>query len=154
MIARPIRHLLTRLRADQRGLAAIELAIIAPMLVLLLVATEELGFAVRQQMQVQDAAAAGALYATEYGWDQAGIASAVTTAKSSSGIAATPTPVLFCGCPSVTGVSTATCGATCADGSTARQYVQVSASLTRTTLLPSQLPLPTTLTATATTRLP
>jgi Flp pilus assembly protein TadG len=149
-----VRAIAGRWRADRRGTAAIELAIFAPVLAAMLVAVVEIGFAIRQQIQAQDAAAAGALYAGQHGWDSAGIASAVTGAKSGSNIAASPTPSEFCGCPSAAGVGSAACGATCTDGSTARTYVLVRASVARTSFFTSTLPLPATLTASATARLP
>lgn len=145
----------TRLKLrGERGNAAVEFAIVAPLLVLLLVAVVEIGFAVRQKMEVHDAATAGARYAAEHGWDATAIAAAVVASKPSSGVTASPAPTLSCGCPSSTGIATAACTDTCSDGALARSYVQVSASVTRTTFLPSALPLPTTLTANVTTRIP
>lgn len=135
-------------------MAAVEFALIAPLLVLILVAVVEIGLAVRQQMQVQDAASAGARYAAQNGWNATAITAAVTSAKPDAGIAASPAPVRFCGCPSATGVAAATCGDFCADGSSARSYVQVSASVARSSILPSSLPLPDTMVDTVTTRIP
>jgi len=135
-------------RDDRRGSAAIEFAIVAPLLVLLAAGTLELGSAVVQKMEVQDAAAAGALYATENGWDQAGIAAAVAAAKPGKGVSASPAPALYCGCPTAAGVTTtATCTVACADGSPARKYVRVSAATTRNSFLATRLPLPQTIAA-------
>lgn len=139
-------------RAD-RGSAAIEFAIIAPVLLILLVGIVELGLGIRQAMQVQDAAEAGALYAGKYGWDAAGIAAAVVNATDASGVTASPAPVQFCGCPGTGGITTVDCGSQCPDGSSAEQYVRVSASMPHTELLTGLgLPIPSMLTAHATVR--
>lgn len=150
--------LLTRLarrwRKDQRGSAAIEFAIVAPVLVLLGAATVELGFAVVQKMEVQDAAAAGALYATQNGWNQSAIAAAVTAAKPGAGVSASPAPALYCGCPTASGVTTASCSVNCTDGSATRRYVKVSAAATRKSFVASRLPLPQTVAASTVASIP
>jgi Flp pilus assembly protein TadG len=132
---------------SQQGAAALEFAILAPVMVILIVSSIELGFAIRDQLRVQAASAAGAFYAMNKGFDSAGISAAVLSGAAGTGLAATPAPVLFCGCPQTTGIAAATCGATCADGIAARQYAQVSASIPRTTVLGSSLGLPATMTA-------
>lgn len=137
-----------------RGVAAIEFAIVAPMLLALVVASVELGFAIQASIQTQDAAAAGASYAGQKGWDAAGISAAVLADTNAAGLTAAPAPRLYCGCPTTTGVGAATCGVTCADGVTARQYVEVSASLPRKTVMGSAFGLPATMTSTSTARLP
>jgi Flp pilus assembly protein TadG len=136
------------------GVAAIEFAIVAPMLLALVIASVELGFATQASIQSQDAAAAGAFYATQKGWDAAGISAAVLAATSAPGLTAAPAPQLYCGCPTTTGIGSTTCGVTCADGVTARQYVKVSASLPRKTVIGSGFGLPGTVTSTSTARLP
>jgi Flp pilus assembly protein TadG len=138
----------------ESGVAAVEFAIIAPLLAIILVGVTELGFAVRQQMQVQEAAAAGAQYASLKGWDPTNISLAVTNTASNSGITATPAPTSFCGCPSTSGIATIVCGQICPDHVAARSYARVNASMTRTTILDSSLNLPTVLTASVTTRTP
>jgi Flp pilus assembly protein TadG len=139
---------------DRSGSEAIEFAILAPLLLVMLVGLVELGMSIRQQMEAQDSAAAGALYAAGNGWNTVAIQTAVTSAKPGSGVTATPAPVQACGCPGATTVTPAACGTTCGDGAAARSYVTVSASVARQSFLPSTLPLPATLTATATARLP
>jgi Flp pilus assembly protein TadG len=143
---------LGRLRASS-GTAAIEFAITAPMLLILLVGFVEIGFAAYQSMQVQDAVEAGAVYATQNGWNASGIATAVTSATGASGLTATPAPTQFCGCPSATGITTIICTGTCSDGTAPGQYVQVNATLARISIFPgSGLGLPANLTATSTVR--
>jgi len=153
MPTRPAGSHSRRLGAE-RGTSAIEFALFAPLLAMIVVSVVEIGFAIRQQMQAQDAAAAGALYAAKNGWDLAAIEAAVANAKPGSGLVATPSPVLFCGCPTSTQVVATTCGTTCVDGSTARSYVRVSASASRQSFVVTDLPLPATITASATMRLP
>ena len=150
----PRRPISAWVRERESGIAAIEFAIIAPLMALILVGVTELGFAVRQQMQVQEAAAAGAQYAALKGWDPSNIALAVTNAANGGGIGATPAATSFCGCPTASGIVASTCGQPCPDHLTARAYVKVNASITRTTILSSSFNLPTVLTASVTTRTP
>jgi len=140
--------------AKSRGTAAIEFGLAIPFLLVLLVGTVEIGFATYEGMQVYNSAEAGALYAAKNGFDAAAISSAVVSATSLSGVTASPAPVQFCGCPSASGVVTATCGATCSSGGTAGAYVRVNAAYTHTTILSyPTFGLPTTLTGQAIVRL-
>ena len=135
-------------RARRRGTAAMEFGLAIPFLLILLVGTVEIGFATYEAMQVYNSAEAGALYAAKNGFDATAISGAVVSATSLSGITASPAPAQFCGCPSASGVVTATCGATCSSGGTAGTYVRVSAAYTHTTILSyPTFGLPTTLTA-------
>ena len=148
-----IRERTARWKVGDAGVAAIEFAIIAPLLMLLLVGIVELGFGIHQAMQVQDAAEAGALYAGKYGWDQAGIAAAVVNATGADNVTATPAPVQFCGCPSVSGIAEISCSATCPSGTGAERYVRISASMPHTQILVGLLmPIPDVLTGTAVVR--
>jgi Flp pilus assembly protein TadG len=145
---------MNRIANSLRGSAAIEFAIISPVLLIMLAGLVEIGFATREAMQVQDAAEAGAGYAIKYGWDSAAISASVVNATGASGVTASPAPVQFCGCPSAAGITTALCTATCPDGSAPGSYVRVSASITHTAILSNLgLPIPATLTGHATVRL-
>lgn len=135
-------------RERQRGTAALEFGLAAPVLLMILMGVVELGFAMYQAMQVTNSVEAGTLYAAKNGFNASGIASAVVNATGTAGIVATPAPTEFCGCPETSGIVATTCGATCADGSTPGQYARISAALTRVTILPyPALGLPDTLTA-------
>jgi Flp pilus assembly protein TadG len=134
-------------RGGEAGTAAIEFGMFLPLLVLLLIGLVEIGFAMFGAMQVYSAVEAGALYAAKNGWSASGISNAVVNSTNITGIAATPALSQFCGCPALAGITAATCGTTCADGSAVSQYIRVNASLTRTTILTSSFGLPTTLTA-------
>jgi len=140
--------------SNKRGTAAIEMGIIAPVLVIFLIGLVELSFAVLQAMQVQDAAEAGALYAGKHGWNLAGITAAVGNATGAQGVTATPAPTLFCGCPGLGGLAAIDCNGTCPDGSRPGQYVRISASMAHTPVLTALgLPIPAVLTGHAVVRL-
>lgn len=142
-----------RLGRQRRGNAAIEMALIAPALVLLLVGLADYGTAIYRRMQVQNAAQAGADFAMRNGFNNAAIVAAVTNASAFVGLTATPAPVEACGCASVSAVAPAICGSTCAGGRAAGTYVTVSATGTHTTLLPYPgIPSSFTFVATSTTR--
>lgn len=136
------------------GSAAIEFALVLPVLLTLLAGLVEIGFAVREAMQVQDAAEAGAAYAIKYGWNSAAISAAVVNATGATGITASPAPIQFCGCPGAAGVTTVLCTATCTGGVTPGTYVRVSAAISHNAILTELgLPIPATLTGHATVRL-
>ena len=116
------------------GTIAIEFAIIGPALVLMMACTVDLGMGIYRKMQVQNAAQAGAEYAIAHGFTSS-IVNAVTNATSFSGIAASPAPSQFCGCPSSSGVTAITCNSTCSSGAVAGTYVTVSAQGTYDTIL-------------------
>jgi Flp pilus assembly protein TadG len=122
-------------RGDRRGTAAIEFALLSPILLALLLGVVELGFGIYAAIQAQSAAEAGALYAAKHGWDSAGISAAVVNATGASSMAATPAPTLFCGCPSVTGVAAIACNSTCTGGSQPGEYVQINSALARLSIL-------------------
>jgi hypothetical protein len=148
-------------RTREAGTAAIEFGLFIPVLLLLITGTVELGFAMYEAMQVNNAVEAGMLYAAKNGWDSAGIENAVVNAGSiyrgdSPSLTATPAPTQFCGCPQASGIVKTTCvlPPPCADGSPVGQYVRINASLDHMTVMPnSGLPLPDTFTAKAVLRL-
>src|SRR5438477_2371103 len=112
---------------ENSGVAAIEFAVIVPLLLLLFVCITDLGLGVYQNMQVGIAAQYGAQYALVNGYDANAISSAVTN---SSDLALGVTSTTFCGCPGggngivqVTG--SGACKANCNDGSAAGTYVKV-----------------------------
>lgn len=141
-------------RKTQGGVAAIEFAILSPLLVLLLIGLVEIGFASYEAMQAQSAAEAGALYAAKHGWDLTGIEGAVVNATGASGITADPAPQTFCGCPQTGGIIATSCNSTCPGGSPPGQYVEIHASLAHQTILPYPgLPTPLVLKGKSTLRL-
>jgi Flp pilus assembly protein TadG len=139
---------------DVRGTAAIEFAVVAPVLLILVFGAAEIGYSAYQAMQVQDAVEAGALYVSKHGWNSSGITAAVVNATEVTGLTASPAPAQFCGCPGTTGIAATGCAATCSGGNASGQYVRINATLTRQSLIPnSGLPLPTTFSAQSIVRL-
>jgi Flp pilus assembly protein TadG len=140
----------------RKGTAAVEFALLAPILMTLLAGVVEIGMAAYQAMQVQAAVEAGALYAAKYGASNlSGITQAVLNATGTAGITASPAPLVFCGCPSATGVvsQNSNCTTVCSDGTAPGEYVKVSAVIAHQTLMPFlNLPIPTTITASSTVR--
>ena len=118
------------------GVAAIEFGIIVPILVLMVVATADIGMGFYRKMQVEGAAQTGAAWAMKNGFDANLISNAVTSATSALAISVSPAPVHFCGCASGSSISTATCGTTCSGGALAGTYTTVSAQMTYNTILP------------------
>ncbi len=131
-----MRMRLTSLWRDDAGNPAIELALLAPPLILLMIGIADYGAAVYRKMQVQHAAQAGAEYAIKNGFSATPISNAVTGATTYASISATPAPAQSCGCAAGTTITAATCGSTCAGGVTAGTYVTVSAQATYSTLIP------------------
>jgi len=151
-LRRWVGHLASLARAE-RGNAAIEFALAAPILLGLLVPVADLGIAFSQQIQVQQAAQAGAQYALLHGWSSSAITNAVTAATNLPGVSAAPAPSQSCGCPTGTTISAAACASACANGETAGTYVFVNAQSAYTPVLPySVLGSGVTLTAQSTVR--
>ena len=124
-----------RLLAAEGGASAIEFAFVAGILSMLLLGICDFGLGFWEQMQVANAARAGAEYAIKNGYDATNIQTAVTNATNLAGVQASPAPSSSCGCPSATsGVTAATCGASCPDGGTAGTFVTVSAQVSYRTL--------------------
>ena len=134
---RALRHIAALLRARD-GNAAVEFSLAVPVLAIIFVPLVDIGMAVYQKMQVQDAAQAGAQYAMLHGWNSSAIQTAVTSATALS-VSASPAPSKSCGCPDSSAVTAAACGSTCSDGRTAGTYVTVSAQATYAPLLPYPL---------------
>ena len=125
----------TRLWAAEEGVSEIEFAFVAGILSMLLLAVCDFGLGFWEQMQVSNAARAGAEFAVKNGYDTTNIQIAVTNATNLAGVQATPAPSSSCGCANVTtGVTAATCGASCPDGGTAGTFVTVSARVSYRTL--------------------
>ena len=148
---------LSAILPSQRGNAAIEFALLGPLLLILLTGVVEIGMAGYQAMQVQAAVEAGALYAAQNGaGNLPAISQAVVNATGTTGITASPAPVVFCGCPTTAGVvsQNSNCATACSSGAAPGQYVQVNAALAHQTIMPFlTLPLPATLTASSTIRI-
>jgi len=103
----------------ETGTSAVEFALAAPLLLGLLMPVADLGLAYSEQIQVQQAAQAGAQYASLHAWNSTSISAittAVTSATKLSSLTASPAPRQACGCPDGSKVAAATCNSLCADG--------------------------------------
>lgn len=159
-VSQPLRKPL----GNRAGNAAVEFAIIAPMLVLLLGGIIEIGLAISTYFTVQEGMLAASNYASRKGWD----ATAITTAvKSSSPKLATATVTVsrFCGCPSGSSLTTvaqcpeatgcpAACSNLCSDNFVARKYAVIAGSVPRTQIMGQTFGLPSTVSITMRTKLP
>jgi Flp pilus assembly protein TadG len=142
-----------RVSRQDRGAAAVEMAIICPILIAVLAGVVDFGMMLYQQTVVVTAADAGALYAIVNGYNQANIENAVQNSYdnvSFSAVSASPAPSQFCGCalsssPWITQLCTSSCTFPCAQnyrnscgsGSVAAStYVQVNAQSSYTPIVP------------------
>ena len=132
---------LRRLLGCSRGVAAVEFALAAPILLGALVPVADLGIAFAKQQQLRQAVQAGAQYAASQPWHQkaSAIAGAVTAATPLSGVAVSPSPYQLCGCPNGSGITPTTCGNPARIMRLAGYYVVVSAQLPYTPVLPYSL---------------
>lgn len=121
---------------DQNGIAAIEFGIILPIILVIAIATLDLGQGIYKNMQVQNAAQMGAQFAATRGFDPSLISQIVTDSTGFASIEATPEPKQFCGCASSAGIDAIDCDSKCANGTNAGRYVRVSAEGIYNTLLP------------------
>ena len=123
------------------GVAAIELAMVSPLLVTGVLGAGEMGFTIFRQTQVSFAAQAGADYALAHGFDATKVSNAIVTATTYTAINATPAPTQFCGCPTASGVTdaggTPPCSATCSGGSKAGTYVQANSQAQFSPIIPN-----------------
>ncbi len=157
-------------RSCDNGTAAIEFALMAPFLLVLVGGVVEFGFAMYESMQVNAAVEAGILSAAvnasalASSWNSATVINAVTAANTlppAYALTATPAPTEFCGCPNVAGsvatlasASPPNCSSgTCSSGNAAGTYVQVNASINHLTLLPTKTVFPGAFTASAVIRI-
>lgn len=148
-----------RLLAAADGVSTIEFAIVASMFAALAIGMIDFGMGLWQQMEVGNAARAGAEYAGLHGWDSSAIQNAVTSATGLSSITASPAPAQQCGCPNATSGVTWTgqsppCTSSCTGGATPSTYVSVSAQASYALIAPYPgISSPITLTATAVARM-
>lgn len=136
---------------DPSGSAAVEFALIMPMLAGILLPIADLGMGAYAKMRVQDAAAAGAQYALEHGYTSSAITTAVQEATSlGSNVTLSATPAEACYCVSsnvlvpppgdTTAPSPPCSSGACSDGSTPGTFVTVGTSYIYTTLVPYSVP--------------
>ena len=157
---------LRRFARDRSGLAAIELAIVAPVLLLCTLGVADLGRFALDKTWVTYAASAGAEYAVAHAsttFDASAITNAAQSAAA-SGISVSPTPSEYYGCATSTGVVTAingttvttstVCPSSTSTGGQAGQYVSVTAATPFVALFGAAgISYPSTITTTAVVRI-
>ena len=130
---------------DRRGTAAIEFALIVPLLVTLLLCCAEIGYFVYQSMLVNSAVESGAMAAKQE-FNATAVTSAILTGAGLPGIQASPAPSLFCGCVVRNTVVAAACDSKCSGNLVPGHYALIGARLTPQSIMPGNiLPLPTTI---------
>lgn len=122
-----------RLWRARDGLGAVELGFIAPFLLTLLLGVVDFGMAYWQQMQIANAADAGAQWGMSNAYDETSIRS---VAQSATNLATSVNvdPSNPCGCPSNTGITYYACNSTCPDNSTPKTYIVVTTRMCYSTL--------------------
>ena len=124
----------SRLWAASDGMGAIEFGFVAPVLLALTLGILDFGMAFWQQMEIANAADAGAQWGMDNVYNASSITSVVQNATGLSIASGNVTPSNPCGCPTTTGVSTYSCGSTCPDGTAPQPYIVVSAHVCYATL--------------------
>jgi Flp pilus assembly protein TadG len=133
-IRKSILRLLFDCAKNNRGVAAVEFSIFAPVFMLMAVVSADLAFGIYAKMRVENAAQFGSQYAAAYGIDDAAaITNAVLGYSNIAGLSVTPQP--FYGCPSGTGIIQTSSTSTCPDGPVG-YYLRVSTQGTYKTILP------------------
>lgn len=128
------RKILPRLRAKCRlgdeGLGAIELAWIAPVLVLLMTGAWDLGNVIYQAERLTNAARAGAQFglASNNNTNYTGMVQAARNDANDPNNALTVSANQACVCPGGGTPTTAACGGNCANGASQLAYVLVTVS--------------------------
>ena len=118
----------------REGSAAIEFAMIMPIVVAMLVLMFDLGTGGYVKARVQSAAQAGTTYVEAHGWNHRGIILAMREATNLSDVSGQA--ALSCGCIAGTAIVDAPCGGACPSGAPAGVYVTVTASSDYTPLIP------------------
>jgi Flp pilus assembly protein TadG len=128
---------LSRLWRATEGLGAVELGFIAPVLLTLLLGIIDFGMAFWEQMQIANAADAGAQWGMANTYDSTSI-STVAQSATNLGNSVNVSSTNPCGCASNSGVTSGygtppNCSA-CPDGTTAQSYIVVTTQICYTTL--------------------
>ena len=153
---------LARFSCEQRGVAAVELAIAMPILTVCTLCAGDLGRFALQRTWVSYAASAGAGYAVanaDNSFNASKIKAAATAATGpAGGISISPDPSEFYGCATAAGITPSTQGATCpsttSTGGTAGKYVSVTAKMSFSAMFSAAgISYPSTLSSTAVVRI-
>jgi Flp pilus assembly protein TadG len=126
---------LYRLGQDERGVSAVEYALVLPFILILLSGAIDLGYALNQSSSLSGAARAGAQYGMRFPSDDAGIKDVVKKAVSYDPDSLTVTTKMTCECEDGTVLA---CTDTCA-GATPITYLTVHVSKTYSSPLPTAM---------------
>jgi Flp pilus assembly protein TadG len=132
-LAVPVNRLFEDLLRDRCGATAVEFALLAPVLTVMLLGIVDFGNLAYAQMQVATSAQAGADYALHNGFNATAIQTAVTSATSRT-VTASPAPAQVTGCVT-NNVLVTTTGTSCPSGGSPGTYVVVNATSTFTPLV-------------------
>jgi len=131
---RALKRLFGRTPQSRRGIAAAEFALIAPIMVVCLVAVYDLGRALQQQIRLNQAVEAGGMFAIYFPANSAGMTSVVSAAVSSwtNVSVATPSTTCFCYNTGTSVLASIACSFTsvnsCGGTSVFRRYISLGAS--------------------------
>lgn len=138
MTTRPSSQFMMALRDARDGIAAVEFALTAPVLVLILAGAVSYGVALRMKMEVGNAARAGAAYASSHGFDQTQIAAAAQSATALSNVTVIATQATASCTDPASGVISGAGKATACPGTGASPgtYVTVTTQMLYSFILP------------------
>lgn len=122
-------------RRENSGVAAVEFALLAPVLLVFLFAVTELAMARRARMQLIEAGLAAQRYAMLKG--AADNAAMQTAARNATSLPVAVTSETYCACVVAASLSRTTCGTTCSTGAKAGTYVSAVTSATYKPVFPS-----------------
>ena len=130
---------IARFGQDRRGVAALEFALIAPVLMVIFGGVTDLGLSMAAQSQLNQGVANGAQYAFKVGATVTAtqVQTMVQSAAGLSGVTAVVTgPALHCVGGSPATLTAGTSGVACSDGTQPGTYISITATYTYQQLLP------------------
>jgi Flp pilus assembly protein TadG len=123
----------------RRGVAALEFALCAPLLLTMLAAISDLGFAMRSQMLLAGGVDNAASYAilTQGGATAATLTAIVQDTSTLTGVQVTASaPACYCASGTPATLAPVACNSVCASGALAGTYTTITANYTYVPLLP------------------
>lgn len=124
---------------SRRGVATLEFALAAPLLLLMLAAVSDLGFALLDKMKLASGVANAARYAmlTQGAATATTLSAIIGDASSLSGVQTTVSATgCFCPSGSPAALAAATCGNTCSNGAMAGTYQTITATYSYSPVMP------------------
>jgi Flp pilus assembly protein TadG len=134
MIA-PILRLLPCLKLGDAGIAAVELALVTPMLALLMLGSFDWGRALYEEYRLEAAAQAGLQYATASTANLSNSSGIIAAARSDASDTTSSLTVTTGQCTCPTGTSLCSAGTTCTGSTVAGTYQKVTVSESYSTIM-------------------